>query len=109
VGGDWTPVDAPAGSLVVNLGDMIARWTDHTYVSTPHRVVGTPDTHRYSIPFFVNPDPATVIETIDDCIHPGSARRYQPVTAGDFLAARIDGIDEPYVDPAEGPARPGTP
>jgi isopenicillin N synthase-like dioxygenase len=109
VDGDWTPVDAPAGSLVVNLGDMIARWTDHTYVSTPHRVVGTPDTHRYSIPFFVNPDPATVIETIDDCIRPGATRRYQPVTAGEFLAARIDGIDEPYVDPAEGPARPGTP
>lgn len=141
VGGDWTPVDAPAGSLVVNLGDMIARWTDHTYVSTPHRVVGTPDTHRYSIPFFVNPDPATVIETIDACIRPGATRRYQPVTAGEFLAARIDGAEELHVpqvdqslaaeaalpgrlaerapsapsprsssvDPAAGPARPGTP
>ncbi len=108
VGGDWAPVDAPAGSLVVNLGDMVARWTDHTYVSTPHRVVGSPDTHRYSIPFFVNPDPATVIETIDACIRPGAPRRYQPVRAGDFLAARIDGVDEPYVDPTEGPARTGT-
>ena len=108
VGGDWTPVDAPAGALVVNLGDMIARWTDHTYVSTPHRVVGSPDRHRYSIPFFVNPDPATVIETIPDCATPGASRRYQPVTAGQFLAARIDGVDEPYVDPTEGPARRGT-
>ena len=36
---DWVPVDAPAGTFVVNLGDMLARWTNDRYVSTPHKVV----------------------------------------------------------------------
>lgn len=109
IGGEWTPVAAPDGALVVNVGDMIARWTGNRYVSTPHRVVGSPERHRISIPFFVNPDPDEVIETIESVAVAGSPR-YSPVTAGAFLTARIDGVDEPYVDPAEGPARrPGTP
>ena len=41
-GGDWTMVDAPARSLIVNLGDMLARWTNDRYVSTPHRVSAPP-------------------------------------------------------------------
>lgn len=104
IGGEWTPVAAPDGALVVNVGDMIARWTGNRYVSTPHRVVGSPERHRISIPFFVNPDPDVVIETIDAVAVAGSPR-YTPVSAGAFLAARIDGVDEPYVDPAEGPVR----
>ena len=55
--GEWGAVAAPAGSLVVNLGDMLARWTNDRYVSTPHRVIATGGRERYSIPFFVNPDP----------------------------------------------------
>jgi isopenicillin N synthase-like dioxygenase len=101
----WTPVEAPAGSLVVNLGDMLARWSNDVYRSTPHRVVGPARGDRYSIPFFVNPDPATVVETIGSCVSPERPLSYEPVTAGEFLAARIDGHEEPYVDRHEGPAR----
>lgn len=103
--GPWTPVDAEAGQLVVNLGDMMARWTNDVYRSTPHRVVGPAAGDRISIPFFVNPDPGVVVETIDSCITDDRPGRYQPVTAGEFLARRIDGFDEPYVDRAEGPVR----
>ncbi len=107
--GPWTPVPAEAGQLVVNLGDMMARWTNDVYRSTPHRVVGPASGDRISIPFFVNPDPATVIDTIASCITADRPRRYEPVTAGEFLAERIDGAatgaDEPYVDRSEGPAR----
>lgn len=102
---DWTPVVAPAGGLVVNLGDMLARWTNDLYRSTPHRVVGPAVGDRISIPFFVNPDPATVVDCIPSCVTPARPCRYPPVTAGEFLAARIDGTDEPYVDPTEGPVR----
>jgi isopenicillin N synthase-like dioxygenase len=101
----WAPVVAPAGSLVVNLGDMLARWTNDVYRSTPHRVVGSPDHERFSIPFFVNPDPATIVDCIPSCVTGDRPCRYEPVTAGDFLASRIDGTDEPYVDPGEGPSR----
>ncbi len=103
LGGDWTPVSAPLGSLVVNLGDMLARWTNDRYRSTPHRVVGAPDRDRFSVPFFVNPDPGTVVDPIPSCVTAARPCRYEPVTAGDFLTARIDGSYEPYVCPQEGP------
>lgn len=106
--GRWTPIDVGARSLVVNLGDMLARWTNDVYKSTPHRVVGPVSGERYSIPFFVNPDPDTVIECIPTCVTATDPCQYEPVTAGDFLAMRIDTNSEPYVDPAEGPARLAT-
>lgn len=106
IGGDWGPVPARWGDLVINLGDMMARWTNDRYRSTPHRVVGPAVGDRISIPFFVNPDPGVVVETIPACVSADRPDRYQPVTAGDFLAQRIDSSHEPYVDPSEGPARP---
>jgi len=108
IGGTWTPVDAPAGSLVINLGDMLARWTNDVYRSTPHRVVGPEHGDRLSIPFFVNPDPATIVECLPSCVTADRPRAYQPVTAGEFLTMRIDGTSEPYVDRAAGPARRAT-
>ena len=95
--GRWTPVSAAAGSVIVQLGDMLARWTNDRYRSTPHRVVGSSGADRFSIPFFVNPDPHTVVSTISSCITPERPERYEPVTAGDFLVSRIDSPTEPYV------------
>jgi isopenicillin N synthase-like dioxygenase len=105
IDGQWMPIDAPAGGLIVNLGDMLSRWTNDRYRSTPHRVVGPASGDRYSIPFFVNPDPGTVIECIPTCVSDTNPCRYQPVTASEFLKMRIDGSFEPYVDPDEGPLR----
>jgi len=89
LGGDWTMVEAPARSLIVNLGDMLARWTNDQYVSTPHRVTAPPTRHRYSVPFFVNPDPATTVSCVPACVTPERPCRYEPVTASEFLAQRI--------------------
>ncbi|MDQ3310610.1 MAG: 2OG-Fe(II) oxygenase [Actinomycetota bacterium] len=88
---DWTAVIAPEGSLVVNLGDMLARWTNGRYASTPHRVVGGNRAERYSIPLFVNPDPDTIVECIPSCVTAQRPCRYEPITATEFLSGRIDG------------------
>lgn len=88
---EWLAVDAPPGSLVVNLGDMLARWTNDRYVSTPHRVVATGAGERLSIPFFVNPDPETVVACIPSCVDADHPCRYEPITAAEFLRGRIDG------------------
>ena len=93
----WVPVSAPQGSVIVQLGDMLARWTNDRYRSTPHRVVGSSGVDRFSIPFFVNPDPQTVVATIASCITAERPEHYEPVTAGEFLISRIDSPAEPYV------------
>ena len=95
--GAWTPVAAAPGSVIVQLGDMLARWTNDRYRSTPHRVVGSSGADRFSIPFFVNPDPHTVVSTIPSCVTADHPERYEPVTAGEFLVSRIDSPAEPYV------------
>ena len=105
IGSDWVPVTTPAGSLVVNLGDMLARWTNGIYQSTPHRVIGPSHCERFSIPFFVNPDPNVVIDCIPTCVTEQRGCQHEPVRAGDFLSSRIDSSAEPYVDPHEGPVR----
>ena len=89
--GEWTMVEAPPRSLVVNLGDMLARWTNDRYVSTPHRVSAPAASDRYSVPFFVNPDADTVVECIPSCAAADRPARYEPVTATQFLQGRIDG------------------
>lgn len=100
-GGDWTAVTVPPGALVVNLGDMLARWTNLRYASTLHRVVGSAQ-HRYSIPFFVNPDPDTVVECLPSCVTAAQPARFAPVLASAYLAGRIDkSIPEPYLDGTE--------
>jgi isopenicillin N synthase-like dioxygenase len=85
----WTMVSAPAGSLVVNLGDMLARWTNDRYVSTPHRVSAPVASDRFSVPFFVNPDPATTVSCLPSCVDDRRPCRYPAVTASEFLAQRI--------------------
>ena len=89
LGGEWTMVQAPARSLIVNLGDMLARWTNDRYMSTPHRVSAPPSSDRYSVPFFVNPDPTTTVSRLPACVSTERPCRYQPVTASEFLAQRI--------------------
>ena len=91
LGADWTAIEAPAGSLVVNLGDMLARWTNLRYASTPHRVVPVTDQPRFSVPFFVNPDVDTTVECIPSCVDDAHPCRFEPITAGAFLQGRIDG------------------
>jgi len=87
--GTWSAVTAPPLSLIVNLGDMLARWTNDRYVSTPHRVAAPVASDRYSVPFFVNPDPDTVVSCLPSCVDGEHPCRYPPVTAGAFLAERI--------------------
>jgi isopenicillin N synthase-like dioxygenase len=65
--GRWLAVKPPQGAMVVNVGDMLQRLTNHYLPSTTHRVVNPPPerrgTPRYSMPFFLHPAPDFMIET----------------------------------------------
>lgn len=91
--GSWTPVSAPHGALVVNLGDLLARWTNERYVSTPHRVRAVPQ-DRCSMPFFVNPDADVLVEAIPSCVPVGQQPRWPPVVAGAYLHERFAATHE---------------
>ena len=96
-GGDWTDVPHVPGAFVVNIADLLMRWTNDIYVSTPHRVL-PPARRRRSLAFFLDPDPDAVVEAL-----PGTGTpRYPPVTGADYLRARLDATYAPAAREAAG-------
>ncbi|WP_431469484.1 isopenicillin N synthase family dioxygenase [Sphingosinithalassobacter sp. LHW66-3] len=92
--GRWLPVKPPEGAMVVNVGDMLQRLTNHVLPSTSHRVVNPPPERRgnarYSMPFFLHLAPDFTIETLESCISEDNPNRYpQPITANDYLRERL--------------------
>ena len=91
--GDWVPVTALPGQIVVNVGDMLQRLTNNRLRSTTHRVVNPPPelwhTSRFSIPFFLHPKSEVSLACLDSCISDQSPKAYEDITAGDYLDERL--------------------
>jgi len=93
--GQWLDIAPPPGALVVNIGDMLQRLTNHVLPSTTHRVVNpAPERRgfaRYSTPFFLHFNPDYVIQTLPSTITPANPDRYasQSIMAEDFLTERL--------------------
>ena len=97
--GSWLPVTTAASgdggdTIVVNIGDMLQRLTNHVLPSTTHRVVNPEGEKRrqprYSIPFFLHPNPDYLIETLPSCISAERPNRYpEPITAHEYLLQRL--------------------
>jgi len=93
--GAWLPVAPADGELVVNLGDMMQRWTNDRWRSTMHRVI-TPDdlndamSRRMSVGYFMHPNYDAEISCIPTCLAPGAAPRHRPISAGGHIRAKID-------------------
>jgi isopenicillin N synthase-like dioxygenase len=85
VGGRWIPIEPQAGAYVVNIGDLLARWTNDRWVSTVHRVA-TPPTElfesdsRRSIVFFHQPNLDEPIRCLDTCVTTERPAKYGPIT-----------------------------
>jgi isopenicillin N synthase-like dioxygenase len=85
--GTWLMAAPIPGTFVVNVGDLLARWTNDRFRSTPHRVVNRSGRTRLSTAIFVDPNRDTVIEPV---VRVGEVARYEAVTCGDYLRGRLD-------------------
>jgi isopenicillin N synthase-like dioxygenase len=88
--GDWLAAPVIPGAFICNIGDCLMRWTNGVYVSTPHRVVNPKGLDRYSIAFFLDPNPEAHVACLPSCVSPQRPPLYLPVRAEDFLRSRLD-------------------
>ncbi|MEM9197461.1 MAG: 2OG-Fe(II) oxygenase family protein [Pseudomonadota bacterium] len=88
LGGDWVAAPPIPGTLVINVGDLLARWTNDVYRSTPHRVVNASGQERLSLVLAYDPEPETPIDpraVFGDAV----ATAHAPITCGDYLEWRF--------------------
>lgn len=89
VGGEWVTAHPIPGTLVINVGDLLARWSNDKFVSTPHRVVNRKGVERHSMVLAFDPDFETVVDPLIAC-DPGEAAKYAPVSCGGYVLERFD-------------------
>ena len=96
--GDWIPITTEEDAIVVNIGDMLQRLTNHVYPSTTHRVVNPKNANaqkpRYSVPFFLHPNPDVSLDPLPCCVSEANPSRYDTsLTANEFLLQRLREIN----------------
>ncbi|WP_052214698.1 isopenicillin N synthase family oxygenase [Belnapia sp. F-4-1] len=84
--GEWISAPVIPQTFVVNTGDVLNRWTNGRFLSTPHRAFNTMDAPRYAIPYFFHPDPETMIEALPTCVSEANPPRFPAQTVGDYMA-----------------------
>lgn len=90
---EWVPVTSLPEQIVVNVGDMLQRFTNNKLCSTTHRVVNPArefwHTSRFSIPFFLHPKASMSLRCLDNCIDDKHPKLYEDITAGEYLDERL--------------------
>ncbi|MEO9079125.1 MAG: 2-oxoglutarate and iron-dependent oxygenase domain-containing protein [Rhodanobacter sp.] len=92
--GEWLPITTEGDAIVVNIGDMLQRLSNHVYPSTSHRVVNPPNENarkpRYSVPYFLHPNPDVMLDPLESCITADNPRRYDnSISSHDYLLQRL--------------------
>ena len=90
---EWVGVTSLPDQIVVNVGDMLQRFTNNKLKSTTHRVINPSrdlwHTSRFSIPFFLHPKSSMNLKCIDSCITEENPKQYEDITAGEYLNERL--------------------
>jgi len=77
--GRWVAAPALDDHFLINTGDLLRRWTNDRFLSTPHMVINQAGVERYSAPYFFHPNLDTLIECLPTCVAPGEQPRHPPV------------------------------
>ena len=85
----WIDIPPVAGTFVVNIGDLMARWTNDRFTSNIHRAANRTGRNRYSIPFFMGANVNTEIRCLESCTGTDDPPKYPPVLAGAHIEARL--------------------
>jgi isopenicillin N synthase-like dioxygenase len=90
---EWVGVTSLPDQIVVNVGDMLQRFTNNKLCSTTHRVVNPArelwHTSRFSIPFFLHPKSSMSLQCLGSCVDAAHPKAYEDATAGEYLDERL--------------------
>ncbi|KAI9729280.1 MAG: hypothetical protein M1834_006951 [Cirrosporium novae-zelandiae] len=87
--GEWILAPPKPGTFVINIGDMLARWSNDTFLSTVHRVLNITGQERYSLPVFMGPSYETILKPLETCVSEERPARYEPISAGLYVWKRL--------------------
>ncbi|MBV8505363.1 MAG: isopenicillin N synthase family oxygenase [Alphaproteobacteria bacterium] len=83
--GKWLAPPVIPGTFLINLGNIMRRWSNDRFLSTPHGVLNESGTDRYSIAYFYSPNPSAVIECVPSCVTTDNPPRYPPAVYRDLV------------------------
>jgi isopenicillin N synthase-like dioxygenase len=89
-GGEWLAPPVIPGTFLVNLGNIMKRWSNDRFLSTPHGVLNDSGRDRYSIAFFYSPNPDAVIECLPSCRSADNPPRYPRAVYRDLVLEFYD-------------------
>lgn len=87
--GEWLDVPPQAGTFVMNVGQMLHQWSNGLLRATPHRVVNRSGRERFSVPFFYDPNVATIIAPLPSCTSVDNPPQFEDVVFGEFLRREL--------------------
>jgi hypothetical protein len=87
--GHWVAAPPLPGAFVINVGDILARWTNDVFLSTVHRVINSSGAQRFSLPFFFGANYNAEVRCLASCQSEQRPARYAPITAGEWTVSNI--------------------
>jgi isopenicillin N synthase-like dioxygenase len=89
-GREWIKAPPIPGTFVVNIADLMQRWSNDAFRSTRHRAINVSGAARLSIPFFLGVNYDTLVSPLPGCVSDERPAKYPPVIAGDYVLQRLN-------------------